>query len=285
MMPMKKKLALVTIAAATVLSTACGDSSGPGSVDADGALQSLALGLQGVITGGGSPTTPDITTAFAGIAPLLTQAAITIDGHSQPMYAVGLRESFPEGTCEEDLFVDPAFPNEPGVCTAPSLNTALVFWQSHSAQEPPDRMLFVVADPGTVSFDFDGTVESELPAFAFYIEGEDNLWGSLSGALTSTITSLNQPCATELPPYAKSGTCNFASFDEDGDLVLEPFSFDEPTSTQRKTIEIPRQTVHGLWLDITEVQPVTLPFTISTFGRMSVASRLVRLAPRFTRAR
>ena len=44
-----------------------------------------------------------------------------LDGAAQGMYAIGLRESFPAGTCEETLFIDPLFPPEPGVCTPPGL--------------------------------------------------------------------------------------------------------------------------------------------------------------------
>jgi hypothetical protein len=266
--------------AGAVLLSACGDSSGPGSVDANGALQSLALALQGteVI---GSPTTPDLTGSFNSIAPLLTKVNITVDGSSQPMFAMGFRESFPDGTCEETLFVDPAFPPNPGVCTPPQVGMALVFWQSHSAQEPPDRMLIVVADPGTVNFDFNSSTLDILPAFALYVQGQQDIWSSLSGTLTTAVTSMNQPCTVTLPPYAKSATCSFANFDEQGQIVFEPFTF-EQTSTKRMTINIPQQTLHGFWLSITEVQPVTFPLV----GNRLIPGMIApHLAPRLTRVR
>lgn len=273
-----------TIAAMTTaaLLSACGDSSGPGSVDANGALQSLALGLQAA-GGVGSPTTPDLTGSFNSIAPLLTRVNITIDGSSQPMFALGFRESFPDRTCEENLFVDPALPPDPGVCTPPQSSVALVLWQSHSAHEPPDRMLLVVADPGAVSFDFTATPTGLdiLPAFAIYVQGQQDMWSSLSGTLSTAVTSLNQPCTVNLPPYAKSATCSFANFDEQGQIVFEPFTFDQ-TSTKRLTINIPRQTLHGFWLSITEVQPVTFPLV----GNRLIPGMLApRLAPLLTRTR
>jgi hypothetical protein len=285
MMISKTKILAALALASSAFIAACGDSSGPSSLDANAALQSLALGLQG---GGsvaiiGSPTTPDIAATFAGIAPLLTQTTVTIDGKSQPMFAIGLRESFPEGTCEESLFVDPAFPPEPGVCTPVSLSSALVFWQSHSSNEPPDRMLLVIADPGTVSFDFATTSpDGAFPAFALYVEGQQNVWASLSGTLTSSVTSMNQPCSATQPPYAKTWTCSFASFDEQGQIVLEPFDF-EQTSTARMTIAIPRQTLHGIWLAITETQPVPLSPVANRFRFL--APQLGRITARFSRVR
>jgi hypothetical protein len=199
------------------------------------------------------------------------------------MFAIGLRESFPEGTCEENLFVDPAFPPEPGVCTPVSLSNALVFWQSHSSNEPPDRMLLVIADPGTVSFDFATTSpDVAFPAFALYVEGQQDGWASLSGTLTSSVTSMNQPCSVTQPPYAKAWTCSFASFDEQGQIVLEPFDLDQ-TSTARMTIAIPRQTLHGIWLAITETQPVALPLLANRFRLL--APQLGRVTPSFLRGR
>jgi hypothetical protein len=272
MMISKSKIIPGVVLAASALVAGCGDSSGPGSVDANAALQSLAIGLQGGAVVG-SLTTPDLASAFGGIAPLLTTTTLTIDGSSQPMFAMAFRESFPPGTCEENLFVDPAFPPAPGVCTPPSLSTALVFWQSHSASAPPDRMLFVVTDPGTVNFDFSATPDVGFPAFAFYVQGENDIWASLSGSLTSSVAVTTQSCNVTLPPYAKTASCSFAVFDEEGQIVLEPFDFNQ-TSTARKTIAIPRQTLHGLWLAISETQPVPLSL---------VANRLRLLAPRLNR--
>ena len=203
------------------------------------------------------------------------------------MYAIGLRETLPAGTCEEDLFADPAFPGDPATCTEPFLNTTLIFWQSHSANALPDRMLFIVADAGTVSFDFTGDVDAGMPAVALYLQGEDDAWASLSGSLTNNVTGESQSCAIQLPPYAKSGTCHVASFDEQGQIVVERFTDDGPSLTQHKTIVLQNQTLRGLWLDITEVQPVTLPFSTYTrgVGPLIRQSRLSALAPRFIRAR
>jgi hypothetical protein len=244
--------AISTFALAFIV--ACGsDSIGPASVDATAALQSLALGLQ-TVGGTQDPTAPDLSTSLGAVAPLLSQVGVTIDGASQNMFAFGLRETFPAGTCEETLFVDPLFPPEPGVCTPPPLGLSLILWQSHSASEPPDRMILIVADAGTSNFDFSSSSEV-LPAFALYLQGQDNIWGSLSGTLTSQIAGGSQTCNIPLPPYVKSGACSIATFDEQGSIVFEQFTLDAP-STQRVTIAIPHQTLNGLWLAISEIQPV-----------------------------
>lgn len=256
--------------------SACGsDSTAPGSVDANGALQSLALGLQGV-SGIESPTSPDVSTALSGIAPLLDQVNVTIDGTSRGMFALGLRETYPDGTCEENLYIDPNYPPPPGVCTPPTLGLALILWQSHSATEPPDRMIFVEADAGTSDFDFASSVSEAAPAFAFYIEGTNNFWSSLSGTLTSQVTATSQSCSFPLPPYAKTGTCSVASFDEQGSIGFETFMSDDP-NVKHMTMVIPRQTLDGLWLAITEVQSV--PFTGNRAVPGLLGMRLNRVSP------
>jgi len=257
---------------AVAFMVACGsDSTGPGSVDANTALQSLALGLQSVLSTG-DPTAPDLSTSLGAVAPLLSQVSVTINGASQNMFAFGVRETFPAGTCEETLFVDPQFPPEPGVCTPPPQGLSLILWQSHVASEPPDRMILIVADAGTSNFDFSSSLDV-LPAFAIYIQGQDNIWGSLSGTLTSQIAGGSQTCDIPLPPYAKNGACSIATFDEQGSIVFEQFTLDAPT-TQRLTIAIPRQTLHGLWLAISEVQSV--PFTANRPTTGFLGARLNR---------
>ena len=284
-MTLKNTRALPAISIfAVAFMAGCGsDSTGPGSVDATAALQSLALGLQSV-GGTQDPTAPDLSTSLGAVAPLLSQVSVTIDGASQNMFAFGLRETFPAGTCEETLFVDPLFPPEPGVCTPPPLGLSLILWQSHAASEPPDRMILIVADAGTSNFDFSSSSLEVLPAFAIYLQGQDNIWGSLSGTLTSQIAGGGQTCDIPLPPYAKSGACNIATFDEQGSIVFEEFTLDAPT-TQRLTIAIPHQTLHGLWLAISEVQPVPVTANRLTTGFLGARVNQLRahLAPGLSR--
>jgi hypothetical protein len=268
---------------AVAFMAACGsDSTGPASVDATAALQSLALGLQ-TVGGTQDPTAPDLSTSLGAVAPLLSQVSVTIDGASQNMFAFGLRETFPAGTCEETLFIDPLFPPDPGVCTPPPLGLSLILWQSHAASEPPDRMILIVADAGTSNFDFSSSLDV-LPAFALYLQGQDNVWASLSGTLTSQISGGAQTCNIPLPPYAKSGACSIATFDEQGSIVFETFTLDAP-STQHVTIAIPQQTLHGLWLAISEVQPV--PVTANRLTTGFLGARLnqprARLVPGLSR--
>jgi hypothetical protein len=245
-----------------LIASGCGgdSSTGPSSLDSGAALQSLAIGMQGVLLA--SPTTPHPNASFGGIAPLLDQDTVTIDGASQSMFALGLRETFPAGTCEETLFIDSVLPPQPGVCTPPALGLVVILWQAHSATQRPDRMIFVVADAGTSNFDLASAPMSATLALALYAEGDNNLWSSLSGTLTSQVAATNQTCNLPLPPYAKSGACNIATFDEQGSIVFEPLSQNVP-STNRVNVMIPRHTLHGLWVAISEVQPA--PVTATRF--------------------
>jgi hypothetical protein len=251
----------------------CGDSTGPSDLDSSEALQSLVLGLGPISE---SPTSPAMDASFGGIAPVLDQIQVTIDGKSQTMFALGVRESFPLGTCEEKIFgISPALP-EPA-CTPMPDGVAVILWQSHSASAPPDRLIVIFGDIGTSNFDFMASLTSTseaLPASALYMEGEDNVWLSLSGTLTSQVTATSRTCSLPLPPYAKTATCSIATFDEQGSIVFEPFdAFSSIPSTKRLTLTIPRQTLHGLWQAITEIQPIpSIPF-IAPFDR---TSRLLR---------
>ena len=114
------------------------------------------------------------------------------------------------------------------------------------------KVCTITIGPGVVA-------ENSFPAFALYMEGEDNIWGAMSGTLTSQTIAPNQPCSLPLPPYAKSGTCSTVTFDEQGQIAFQPFSLDGQIGTQRTTIVIPHQTLHGLLLAITEVQPIPVP--------------------------
>lgn len=249
--------------AALFLAACGGDSTGPGRLDSNAALQSLAIGLQQFGPEGATGSL-ETNSSFGGVAPFLDQATVIIDGTSQTMFALGLRETFPPGTCEETLFGN-IVPSDPTVCTPPQLGLAVLLWQAHSAAEPPDRLVLIAGDVGTVNFDFNAS--PDLPAVAIYAQG-DSLWASVSGTLTSQVAATSQSCDLELPPYAKTATCSIATFDEQGSIVLEDFTNVGSTVTispgstiKTTTLTIPRQTLHGLWLSITELGPI--PFTAS----------------------
>ncbi len=246
--------ALMMFAAALVSGCGGSDATAPAGIDSNAALQSLSIGLQGVVLG--SATTPEANATFGGIAPELDQVTVTLDGASQGMFALGLRESFPAGTCQETLFVT-SFPSPPGTCTPPLLQVAVILWQAHSATQAPDRMIFIVTDAGTSNFDFASTPVGATPAIALYMEGTNTTWSSLSGTFTSQTTATNQTCNLTLPPYAKSGTCSIATFSEQGSIVFQPFSLNVP-STQQRNLVIPSISLHGLWIAITEIQAVPL---------------------------
>ena len=261
---------VATASVALLLSmSACSDSSGPSKLDSSAALQSLALGMDALVTVETPGVGPMVVTSFDEIAPFLDQINVGIDGSSQTMFALSMRETFPAGTCVENIFVDPAFPPPPGQCTAPELGLGVLLWQSHSASEPPDRMLFLLADAGTTNFDFGsnfydiGSNPSPFPGVGIYMENigdmvnVGDIWFSMSGTLTSQIAATTQSCGLPLPPYAKSGSCSIATFDEQGTITFAEFSETGPGTTHR-VVTIPRQTIHGLWQSITETQPIDL---------------------------
>jgi len=247
-----QKIPAVVACAALLSLTACGsDSTGPNKLDATAALQSLRLGLGGISDIEG-PSGATVIGSLGVIAPLLDQVTVSIDGKSQTMFALGLRDSYPDGTCEEQIFSDPDFPPPPGLCTPTSLGVVLLLWQSHAAAAPPDKLILIGADEGTTDFDF---ASASFPGVAFYLEGT-NFWLSTSGTLTSHVSSSESSCTVPLPVYAKSATCSLATFTEQGTITLES----DPTSatTAHRTLAIAPQTVDGVWLAITELQPLAL---------------------------
>ncbi|HEV2017413.1 MAG TPA: hypothetical protein VGQ98_03795 [Gemmatimonadaceae bacterium] len=245
-----RKRATAACAVLLLSLAACGsDSTGPSNtLDATAALQSLALGM-----GTDGTSTVYGPSSLASLASQLDQINVTIDGKSQSMFALGLRESYPTGTCTETLIVDPLIPNSPGQCTPPPFEFALILWQSHSATTPPDRLALIAGNVGTINFEDLTTLNGAAPGFAIYTAGQNDVWLSVSGTLTSNVSSTSQSCAIPLPPFAKSGSCNVATFDEEGTINLEPI-----TGTTNATLVIPRHTIHGIWQTITETQTVTL---------------------------
>jgi hypothetical protein len=249
------------IAAATIAVSACSDSTGPASVDSHAALQSLALGL-GQLGPLGSPTAMDADAGFSSIAPLLGQVTVTIDGTPQSMFALGFRESFPAGTCLEDIFSGSFLPPEQGICTPPPPEVAIFLWQSHSPSTPPDKMLVLVGNVGPTNYGF-LLGSTDFPPMAMYLEGPEHFWGSTSGGLITEVASTDQSCSIGLPPYAKSGNCSFATFTTVGSIVFQEFQIgpvilSPGVVVPTKTIDIPATTLHGLWLSVTEVQAVPL---------------------------
>ena len=246
-----------TACACIVFSVAACSDSGPNDISAREALQSLGGQIQG-LAGETSPGGTTFEGSLGVLEPLLTRANVTINGQSQSMFALGFTETFPEGTCVENVFIDPAFPPPPGVCTPLNIGPVLIFWQSRSASLPPDRLLMIVAKPGTTNFAFDLSdplTELSIPGFALYAQGQDNFWISSGGSLTTAVNATGAGCSIPIPPYATSATCSIASFDEEGSITLEP----EVTGNGANvTVTIPRQGIAGLWEQITGVQPITL---------------------------
>jgi hypothetical protein len=247
--------AVAACAALLSLAASGSDSTGTSNLDANAALQSLRLGL-GQISDIEGPSGTTVVGSLGVIAPVLDQINVTIDGKVQRMFGLGLRDSYPAGTCEETIFSDPDFPPLPGECTPMSLGVVLLLWQSHSAGAPPDRLILIAGDEGTTDFDFSSLASA--PGIAFYIEGT-SFWLSTSGTLTSHVAASGSTCTVPLPAYAKSATCTLATFNEQGTIRVE--SDPNSTTTAHRTLTIAPQTVDGVWLAITELQPISLPLT------------------------
>jgi hypothetical protein len=244
MRSLKSQLSL--LAFAVIGTTACSDSTGPTESEARSALHSLALGMQSETfanLGIGFPLTID--ESFDGIAPVLNKVTVNVGGSWQSMYALGLNLNFPPGTCSEAIWG--YSPHAPGACTFPTSLLTLVFWQSHSATTLPDRILLLKGDAGTSCFGDCpyGTLNEGFVEFVW----EHEEWFSRSGLLTSSVTATTSPCSIPLPYYAKSGNCSVAAFDLEGQITFLNFVDDNSL-----TMTIARQTIHGLWMAVTEVQ-------------------------------
>lgn len=255
------RLRIVGLAVATVALAACSDSTGSGTVTPEAALQSLTRGING--TGISLPF--GMSASSLGSAAGIGEIDVTIDGVAQKMYALGLRVTYPAGTCFESLFIVPPSLGFPAGCSPPPLGLMLVMWQTRSGSRPPDKTILLSADVGTTNFDFlsfePGSVV--FPSFGLYIKGEDELWGSISGTLTSQVSATNATCQATPPPFARTSTCNFATFDESGRIVFELFDVNllsGGTGAQRRLdVVIPRQNIIGILQAITEIKPIALP--------------------------
>ena len=239
--------------------SACGgDSTGPSNLDSSAALASLRLGLGGV-TDLSAPEAATLNASLDAIAPILDQITVNIGGSSQSMFALGFRESFPAGTCEENVFVDPDFPPAPGDCTPITPEVGIILWQSHSASAAPDRLIVIAADAGNNSFPSVADASSLTGAVAIYIEGQDKFWISTSGTLSNQVAATNQSCGLpQQPPYAAAGSCSIATFTEDGAITLALLSDLGDITSTHTNLTFSSQTFHGFWESVTQVQPVTL---------------------------
>jgi hypothetical protein len=214
-----------------------------GPFDNAGALQSLVLGIGP--TGASDIFGPSVT-SLGSLATHLDQISVTINGVSQTMFALGLQENYPAGTCVENLIVTT---NPPGTCTPLPYSLAVILWQSHAANEAPDRLAFLLGNPGTIDFSNAGT---GVPGpVGVYFEIGTDIWDSQSGSLTSNVAATNEACVVPIPRYAATGSCSFATFNEAGTINFVPESTTTPV-----TIVIPPTTFHGMLQTITAIQPI-----------------------------
>jgi hypothetical protein len=250
--------------------SACSDSTGPGNVDADDALRSLSLALG---SEGGSDFLFALPASSLGSARVLDQIDVGVNGRTERMYALGLRVTYPAGTCLESLVIFPPSQGFPSGCTSPPHGLVLVLWQTTSGSRPPESLAIISADVGTSSFDFDfdeyvpgGELELRpFGAFAMYIDSDrEEFWTSIGGTLTSQVTPTSETCNVPAPPFAKASTCHVANFAESGQITLERLDldfFDAGPAAPRVTMDlvIPPQSIRGIVQAITQIQPITFP--------------------------
>jgi hypothetical protein len=252
---------LSILAFAVLGTTACGDSTAPTDLDPTSALHSLSLGIRDVRSGGSGAHYGYmlIEESLEEIAPFMTRMPVIIDGAWQPMYALALHASFPPGTCAETIFNYP-YHGYLHPCSPPDLGVTVVLWQSRSAEAPPDRLVVLTSDVG--ASDFGAFPDTGFHSgFALY-ETRDGDWLYRAGMLNSIVTATTTPCDIPLPSYAKSGNCSIAEFDEEGSITFQ--RTDVPVGTLQ-TLTIPRHTIRGLWMEVSEAQPV--PATIGFVPR------------------
>jgi hypothetical protein len=246
---------LSALAFAVLGMAGCSDSTAPTDLDPASALHSLSLGIRDVRSGGSGAHYGYmlIEESLEEIAPFLTRMPVIVDGAWQPMYALALRASFPPGICAETIFNYP-YHGYLHPCSPPDLGVAVVLWQSRSAEAPPDRLVVLTSDVG--ASDFGAFPDTGFHSgFALYATPEGSWWYR-AGTLTSSVTTTTTPCGIPLPPYAKSGNCSIAEFAEEGSITFERSDIAVGTV---QTLTIPRHTIRGLWMEISEAQPVPTP--------------------------
>ena len=234
--------------------TGCGDSTAPNGLDPTSALHSLILGMQDPRLGY-DPTTGTmlIDQSLDGIAPFVNAFPVNIGGVLQPMYALALHESFPPGTCYETVFEHSPFDTG---CLPLALGLAVILWQSHSAVLPPDQLLVLIGDVSTSHFGDHFTATRDSAVALYATRDEYANWYSIEGTLTSNVTATTAvPCGIPLPAYAKSASCSIASFDEEGSVTFES-NGSQGNCCVSQTITISRHSIPGLWMEISEVQPL-----------------------------
>jgi hypothetical protein len=196
--------------------------------------------------------------------PAVAQVTVTVDGTPVPMYAVADRIAYPAGTCLEELIGIRNFAN-PASCTGMPGAITLILWQTSSAAQTPDRLLFVMADVNTSTFldtsSDDGSMLTggSFPAIAFYMERGGAMWVTSGGSLTSGVSPGGGSCTTSLPPFATAATCSTGSFTESGSMTFSPFEFSSATATGTHTVSLSAQTLNGMVQTVTATAPLHFP--------------------------
>lgn len=260
---------------AVVVVVACGGDSksptAPGYVSSQDALQSLTR----ILTPSGSVSgAPAVPVTLAGIppisdalAPQVGKANVTVDGQPVQMFALVLRVTYPSGSCLEQLLPGEGLGNS-GTCIAPPGGLSMILWQTSSGTQIPDKVIFVLADIGTVTFTDLTALDSasfatstKIPALAFYIDRSGSFWTASSGTLSSSV-STGGVCSMPLPIFAKAATCSVGTFAESGNLSFAPLDIGSGQSNQPSgthTLVMPPQMLAGTVQTVTATTPVTLP--------------------------
>jgi len=94
-----------------------------------------------------------------------------------------------------------------GIQRTLKLTSVVVTHDMGTAFSVSDRLAMIAGNVGTINFEDLTTIPDAVPAFAIYTDGQNDVWVSVSGTLTSNVSATSQSCAVPLPPYARSGSC------------------------------------------------------------------------------
>lgn len=222
------------------------------------ALASLTNGMGGV-SGSVLPAGSTLASGVLSTLPAAAvgQATVQLDGVPTTMFALGMRTTYPAGTCLEQLV------GAPGIslgtsCTAPPGGLVLVLWQTESASVAPDRIILIMADLGSVNFaDLSSATASapgaSFPPIAVYLERSGALWFANAGSVSSAATPTARTCTTPRVGFIATATCSFAAFASTGHISFAPLPFTGSVTSGSHSLDISVSAIPGIVTNVTSI--------------------------------
>ncbi|MGI8510827.1 MAG: hypothetical protein ACR2MQ_16080 [Gemmatimonadaceae bacterium] len=222
------------------------------------ALASLANGMDGVsgsVLPAGSTLTSGALSALPSAA--VGQATVQLDGIPTTLFALGMRTTYPAGTCLERLVGAPSISSGTS-CTAPPGGLMLILWQTESASLAPDRIILIMADLGSVNFaDLSNATAfvpgASFPPIAIYLERSGALWFANAGSLSSAAVSTAGTCTTPRVGFIAAATCGFATFASTGHISFAPLPFTGSATTGSHSLDISASAIPGIVTNVTSI--------------------------------